>query len=242
MSLRVNLEIITWSFLMSRRCFFVLPFLLASFSLIAQEIPDYKAMYDFTNSDVSMKGIRQLETFEDGRRSLSFNAKFPLGKIDISSDFHESEGFIATNIYSVSAKWTIVKQERILKFDRQEKTMSASGKFEWVKELPENLEIFDPLNAQIQIRKKVMQGAQTFSLLLPDIKTGEIESNQYKLNADKKCSVGKNIYQCKVVQRERPQENRITTYFLSPELGYLIVKIEDQDKNGDTLLELKSLL
>jgi hypothetical protein len=142
----------------------------------------------------------------------------------------------------VSAKWTIVKQERVLKFDREEKTMSASGKFEWVKDLPENLEIFDPLNAQIQIRKKVMQGAQTFSLLLPEIKTGEIESNQYKLNPDAECSVGKKIYRCKVVQRERPQENRITTYFLSPELGYLIVKIEDQDSKGDTLLELKSIL
>jgi hypothetical protein len=54
--------------------------------------------------------------------------------------------------------------------------------------------------------------------------------------------VGEKIYQCKVVQRERPQEKRITTYFLSPELGYLIVKIEDQDKNGDTLLQLKNLL
>ncbi|MDA9955068.1 hypothetical protein N9D54_02120, partial [Gammaproteobacteria bacterium] len=93
-----------------------------------------------------------------------------------------------------------------------------------------------------QIRKKVMQGAQTFSLLLPEIKTGEIESNQYKLNPDAECSVGEKIYQCKVVQRERPQENRITTYFLSPELGYLIVKIEDQDKKGDTLLQLKNLL
>ena len=133
------------------------------------------------------------------------------------------------NQYTVSAKWTIVKQERVLKFDREEKTISASGKFEWVKDLPENLEIFDPLNAQIQIRKKVMQGAQTFSLLLPEIKTGEIESNQYKLNADADCLVGEKIYQCKVVQRERPQENRTTTYFLSPELGYLIVKIEDQD-------------
>jgi hypothetical protein len=54
--------------------------------------------------------------------------------------------------------------------------------------------------------------------------------------------VGEKIYQCKVVQRERPQENRITTYFLSPELGYLIVKIKDQDKKGDTLLQLKNLL
>ena len=211
-------------------------------NISGQMLPDYRAIYDFTNSDVSMEGIRELKTLEDGKRSLSYNAKFPLGKIDIGSNFHESKDFILTNQYTVSAKWTIVKQKRILKFDREAKTMSASGKFKWVKDLPENLEIFDPLNAQIQIRKKVMQGAQTFSLLLPEIKTGEIESNQYKLNADADCLVGEKIYQCKVVQRERPQENRTTTYFLSPELGYLIVKIEDQDKNGDTLLQLKNLL
>jgi hypothetical protein len=207
-----------------------------------QMLPDYKAMYNFTNSDVSMKGIRELKTLEDGGRSLSYNAKFPLGKINIGSTFHEIEDFIATDLYIVSAKWTVIKQERILKFDRKEQTMAASGKFEWVKQLPENLEIFDPLNAQIQIRKKVMQGLQTFSVLLPEMKTGEIASNYYKLNEDEECTVGENIYQCKVVQRERPQENRTTTYFLSPELGYMIVRIEDQDKNGDTLLELESLL
>ena len=220
----------------------VLLALTISLNISGQMFPDYRAIYDFTNSDVSMEGVRELKTLKDGKRSLSFNAKFPLGKINIGSDFHESEDFISTNQYTVSAKWTIVKQERVLKFDRAEKTISASGKFEWVKDLPDNLEIFDPLNAQIQIRKKVMQGAQTFSLLLPEIKTGEIESNQYKLNPDADCLVGEKIYQCKVVQRERPQENRTTTYFLSPELGYLIVKIEDQDSKGDTLLELKSIL
>ena len=207
-----------------------------------QMLPDYRAIYDFTNSDVSMEGVRELKTLEDGKRSLSYKAKFPLGKINIGSNFHESEDFISTNRYTVSAKWTIVRQERVLRFDREAKTISASGKFEWVKELPENLELFDPLNAQIQIRKKVMQGAQTFSLLLPEIKTGEIESNQYKLNPDAECSVEEKVYQCKVVQRERPQENRTTTYFLSPELGYLIVRIEDQDSKGDTLLELKTVL
>jgi len=205
-------------------------------------IPDYKANYTFTNSNVSMEGVRELQTFVDGKRSLSFNARFPLGKINIGSEFHEVQGIIATDLYTVSAKWTLIKQERTLIFNRQEKTMSASGKFEWVKDLPDNVEIFDPLNAQIQIRKKVMQGHQTFSLLMPEIKTGEIESNQYKLNADEECKVGNQIYQCKVVQRERPQEDRITTYFLAPELGYMIVRIDDQDKDGDTLLELQSLL
>jgi len=220
----------------------VLLALTITLNVSGQMFPDYRAIYDFTNSDVSMEGVRELKTLEDGKRSLSYNAKFPLGKIDIGSEFHESEDFISTNQYIVSAKWTIIKQERVLEFNREAKTMSASGKFKWVKRLPENLEIFDPLNAQIQIRKKVMQGAQKFSLLLPEIKTGEIESNRYKLNPDAECSVGEKIYQCKVVQRERPQENRITTYFLSPELGYLIVKIEDQDSKGDTLLELKSVL
>ena len=220
----------------------VLLALTITLNVSGQMFPDYRAIYDFTNSDVSMEGVRELKTLEDGKRSLSYNAKFPLGKIDIGSEFHESEDFISTNQYIVSAKWTIIKQERVLEFNREAKTKSASGKFKWVKRLPENLEIFDPLNAQIQIRKKVMQGAQKFSLLVPEIKTGEIESNQYKLNPDAECSVGEKIYQCKVVQRERPQENRITTYFLSPELGYLIVKIEDQDSKGDTLLELKSVL
>ncbi len=213
-----------------------------SMNVSAQLLPDYRAMYDFTNSDVSMKGVRELKTFEDGNRSLSFNAKFPLGKINIGSRFKESENFISTNLYSVDAKWTLIRQERILKFDRNRKIMSASGKFEWVKELPENLEIFDPLNAQIQIRKKVIEGAKTFSILLPEIKTGEIVANEYRLNPDEDCFVGGITYQCKVVQRDRPQENRVTKYFLAPEIGYMIVRVEDQDKKGDTLLELKSLL
>ena len=112
---------------------------------------------------------------------------------------------------------------KVLKFDQEEKVISATGKFEWSKELPENLEIFDPLNAQIQIRKKVIQGAKTFSILLPEIKTGEIVANKYILNADEDCFVGEKIYQCKVVQRDRPQENRIT--------------VSIHDKNG---LELNS--
>jgi len=216
---------------------------LVSLNVSSQILPDYKAMYDFTNSDVSMKGVRELKTMEDGTRSLSFKAKFPLGKIDISSEFHESQDLITTNQYTMSAKFAFVTQKRIVKFDQEAKTIGSSGKFEWEKSLPENLEIFDPLNAQIQIRKKVIQGAKTFSLLLPDIKTGEIESNHYTLNADAECEVGEVAYQCKVVQRKRPQDNnRITTYFLSPELGYLIVRMEDQDEKGDTLLQLKGLL
>ena len=207
-----------------------------------QVIPDYKANYTFTNSKVSMEGVRELKTFADGARSLSFNAKIPLGKIDITSEFHENKNFISTDLYSMTANVTFLKQERILKFDRLKNTLSSTGKFNWVEDLPASLEIFDPLNAQLQIRKMVAQGAQQFSLFLPEMKTGEIKSNQYSLKEDRECKMGDQPYQCKVVERYRPQEDRVTTYFLAPELGYMIVRMEDRDEDGDTLLELQSLL
>jgi len=189
-----------------------------------------------------MEGIRELKTFENNKRTLSFNAKFPLGRIDIRSEFQESRNFISSEEYAVSARWTLVKQKRMLQFDHDAKTISASGKFTWLKELPDNQEIFDPLNAQIQMRKNVISGMESFSILLPEIKTGKIESNDYQLNPDATCNVGDQSYQCRVVKRERPQENRTTIYYLAPELGYMIVKIEDQDADGDTLLEMKGLL
>ena len=40
-------------------------FVLISANLLAQEIPDYKGEYVFTNSKVSMRGIRELITHEE---------------------------------------------------------------------------------------------------------------------------------------------------------------------------------
>ena len=93
-----------------------------------------------------------------------------------------------------------------------------------------------------KLEKKLCKALRYFLFYCQSLRLVRLNLINTELNADAECLVGEKIYQCKVVQRERPQENRITTYFLSPELGYLIVKIEDQDKNGDTLLELKSLL
>ena len=59
--------------------------------------------------------------------------------------------------------------------------LTATGKFEWSQDLLKNENVFDPLNVQIQIRKNVISGMNDFSLLLPDLKTGAIESNNYKV-------------------------------------------------------------
>jgi hypothetical protein len=107
--------------------------------------------------------------------------------------------------------------------------------------LVKNENVFDPLNVQIQIRKNVIAGLMEFSLMLPDLKTGAIEANNYKVIGNGSFEVEGKNYSCIIVERIRLQDDRTTRYFLAPDLDYLIIKVEDEDGDGDTKLELKKL-
>ena len=217
-------------------------FVLISADLLAQEIPDYKGEYVFTNSKVSMRGIRELITHEEeGKRTIQFNAKFPLGRIKIISDFSEMNNLISSTRYYVDAKVLIRSDKRTLNFDQSSGTLTSKGKFEWSQTLLENENVFDPLNVQIQIRKNVIAGLKDFSLMLPDLKTGAIEANNYKVVERGSFEVDGTVYPCIIVERIRLQDNRTTRYFLAPDIDYLIIKVEDEDQDGDTMLELKKL-
>ena len=216
--------------------------LLISTDLAAQEIPDYKGEYVFTNSRVSMQGIRELITHEEtGKRTIQFNAKFPLGKIKIISDFSEKNNLISSTQYYVDAKVLIRSDKRTLSYDQSSGTLTSKGKFEWSQTLLKNENVFDPLNVQIQIRKNVIAGLKDFSLMLPDLKTGAIEANNYKVVDSGSFEVDGTVYPCIIVERIRLQDNRTTRYFLAPDIDYLIIKVEDEDQDGDTMLELKKL-
>ena len=217
-------------------------FVLISSDLSAQEIPDYKGEYVFTNSRVSMKGIRELITHEEaGKRTIQFNAKFPLGKIKIISDFSEKNNLITSSKYFVDIKWTLISDKRTLTYDQAAGMLISIGKFEWSQDLPNNENVFDPLNAQIQIRKNIIAGTKEFSLMLPDLKTGAIEANNYKAVDNGEFEVDGINYPCVIVERIRLQDDRTTRYYLAPDLDYLIIKVEDEDQDGDTSLELKKL-
>ena len=237
---KVTLVQIIWSFLMYK--YLGILFILISINLTAQEIPDYKGEYVFTNSRVSMQGIRELITHNDeGERTIQFNAKFPLGRIKIISDFSETDNRIISTKYYVDVKWTLISDKRTLNFDQASGILTSKGKFEWSQGLIENENVFDPLNVQIQIRKNVIAGLMEFSLMLPDLKTGAIEANNYKVIDNGNFEVDGTNYSCIIVERIRLQDDRTTRYFLAPDLDYLIIKVEDQDQDGDTMLELKKL-
>ena len=222
--------------------YFGMLFVLISANLLAQDIPDYKGEYVFTNSKVSMRGIRELITHEEeGKRTIQFNAKFPLGRIKIISDFSEMNNLISSTQYYVDAKVLIRSDKRTLNYDQSSGTLTSKGKFEWSQTLLKDENVFDPLNVQIQIRKNVIAGLKDFSLMLPDLKTGAIEANNYKVVDNGSFEVDGTVYPCIIVERIRLQDNRTTRYFLAPDIDYLIIKVEDEDQDGDTMLELKKL-
>ena len=240
LQLKVILDQIIWSSLMYK--YFGILFVLISANLLAQDIPDYKGEYVFTNSKVSMRGIRELITHEeDGKRTIQFNAKFPLGRIKIISDFSEMNNLISSTQYYVDAKILIRSDKRTLNFDQSSGTLTSKGKFEWSQTLLKNENVFDPLNVQIQIRKNIIAGLKDFSLMLPDLKTGAIEANNYKVVDSGSFEVDGTVYPCIIVERIRLQDNRTTRYFLAPDIDYLIIKVEDEDQDGDTMLELKKI-
>ena len=148
---------------------------------------------------------------------------------------------ISSTQYYVDAKVLIRSDKRTLKFDQSSGTLTSKGKFEWSQTLLKNENVFDPLKVQIQIRKNVIAGLKDFSLMLPDLKTGAIEANNYKVVDSDSFEVDGTVYPCIIVERIRLQDNRTTRYFLAPDIDYLIIKVEDEDQDGDTMLELKKL-
>ena len=216
-------------------------FILISGGLVAQEIPDYKGEYVFTNSRGTMAGIRELITHEENKKTIQFNAKFPLGRIKIISNFVDQNNRIISTKYSVDVKWTLISDKRTIDFDQTAGIATSKGKFQWTQDLLESENVFDPLNVQIQIRKNVIKGLKKFSLMLPDLKTGAIEANNYQVIGEENFEVDGINYSCIIVERIRLQDDRTTRYFLAPNLNHLIIKVEDEDQDGDTILELKKL-
>jgi len=49
-------------------------------------------------------------------------------------------------------------------------------------------------------------------------------------------------YNCVLLKRYRESDNRITTYYLIPELDYLFYRVVDESPEGYQKLEIKELL
>ena len=212
-------------------------------NLSSSVIPEYKAKYEFKRGDFSITGIRELKKSNNDDFIFKFNANTLLiVSMNFESIFKVKDSKIVSKNYEVKIRPKSVDRDQRIFFDYDNLKINSSGRDSWKAPLDQTAFLTDPLNAQIQIRLNLINGMKKFYINLIKMETGEIQENLYELDGEAICTLQDKNYDCVILKRYRESDNRITTYYLIPELAYMFYKVIDESPEEYQKLELKELL
>ena len=227
---------------------FILFILLSPISLNGDEVADYKAEYLFETGDFSVTGIRELITDEENEIArITFNAKTKIVKLFFESSFVINKGSIVSKKYIANVRALLIKRNQSIIYDNINQNIKSSGLNKWDINYADDIDILDPLNAQVQMRLNVKDMHESkeynsFEIALQDIRNGNIEINTYKFSRNDLYTFNEKNYESIVIKRVRDQDSRITEYHLVPELGYLIMEVLDTGAEATQTLKLQKIL
>ena len=204
------------------------------------EVTPFKAEFLFKGPVLTLTTVREMSV-DNNLGRFTFSGKNAIGNLKISSTFSINNDELESLDYEFRARAAlIINRKQQLVFDEN---ITSSGDHDWVinKDSVSN-KILDPLTAQLALSAKIAQGNQEVTLFLPNLKNGEIESNEFKLVQAESLVIDGIEYECAVVQRIRENDNRITKYWLAKSLDYLLVKTIDVDDNGTVEMTMRKLL
>jgi len=226
----------------------ILFILLSPISLNGDEVADYKAEYLFETGDFSVTGIRELITDEENEIArITFNAKTKIVKLFFESSFVINKGSIVSKKYIANVRALLIKRNQSIIYDNINQNIKSSGQNKWDINYADDIDILDPLNAQVQMRLNVKDMHESkeynsFEIALQDIRNGNIEVNTYKFSRNDIYTFNEKNYESIVIKRVRDQDSRITEYHLVPELGYLIMEVVDIGAEATQTLKLQKIL
>ena len=226
----------------------ILFILLSPISLNGDEVADYKAEYLFETGDFSVTGIRELITDEENEIArITFNAKTKIVKLFFESSFVINKGSIISKKYIANVRALLIKRNQSIIYDNINQNIKSSGQNKWDINYADDIDILDPLNAQVQMRLNVKDMHESkeynsFEIALQDIRNGNIEINTYKFSRNDIYTFNEKNYESIVIKRVRDQDSRITEYHLVPELGYLIMEVLDTGAEATQTLKLQKIL
>ncbi len=215
--------------------------LLISFNVLATEITEYKAKYQFDSEEISITGVREFSKIDKGYE-LKFKASNLVASMYFSSLFDINENGIKSSKYEIKIRPKFLKRNQQIDFDYQSSTVKSVGRNDWVSAFNTSEAAVDPLNAQIMIRKNIKNGVDEFSLNLINMKEGGVEKYDYKVSDITSCSFKQSSYKCVVLERLKEGSTRKTTYYLAEELDFMFIKITDVTEESTNTLELKEIL
>ena len=204
------------------------------------EVTPFKAEFLFKGPVLTLTTVREMSV-DNNLGRFTFSGKNAIGNLKISSTFSINNDELESLDYEFRARAAlIINRKQQLVFGEN---ITSTGDHDWVisKESISN-KILDPLTAQLALASKIAQGKQEVTLFLPNLKNGEIESNEFMLVQAESLVIDGIEYECAVVQRIRENENRVTKYWFAKSLDYLLVKTVDVDDNGTVEMTMTKLL
>ena len=220
----------------------LIPVLLLSLTINA-EVKNYSAEYEFISEEITIAGTRTLD-INEGLGSLSFKAKNLLASMFFESKFRVIDGKVISDSYKVRIKPKFVNRDQKLVFNHENNTISSDGRDNWMVEVDKNIQILDPLNSQIQLKLNIANNVNNFSLNLVDLENGELESYQYIVDGVKTIEFKDELYDCMVVKRIKldSDSDKVTLYFVSKDLGYMFIQVQESSEKREQELQLIELL
>ena len=220
----------------------LIPVLLLSLTINA-EVKNYSAEYEFISEEITIAGTRALD-INEGLGSLSFKAKNLLASMFFESKFRVIDGKVISDSYKVRIKPKFVNRDQELVFNHENNTISSNGRDNWIVEVDKNIQILDPLNSQIQLKLNIANNVNNFSLNLIDLENGALESYQYIVDGVKTIEFKDELYDCMVVKRIKldSDSDKVTLYFVSKDLGYMFIQVQESSEKREQELQLIELL
>ena len=220
----------------------LIPVLLLSLTINA-EVKNYSAEYEFISEEITIAGTRALD-INEGLGSLSFKAKNLLASMFFESKFKVIDGKVISDSYKVRIKPKFVNRDQELVFNHENNTISSNGRDNWIVEVDKNIQILDPLNSQIQLKLNIANNVNNFSLNLIDLENGALESYQYIVDGVKTIEFKDELYDCMVVKRIKldSDSDKVTLYFVSKDLGYMFIQVQESSEKREQELQLIELL
>jgi len=204
------------------------------------EVTPFKGEFLFKGPVLTLTTVREMN-IDNNLGRFTFSGKNAIGNLKISSTFSINNDELESLDYEFRARAAlIINRKQNLVFDEN---ITSSGDHDWViaQDSVSN-KILDPLTAQLALASKIAQGKEEVTLFLPNLKNGEIESNDFMLVQAESLIIDGIEYECAVVQRIRENDNRITRYWFAKSLDYLLVKTVDVDDNGTVEMTMTKLL
>jgi hypothetical protein len=162
--------------------------------------------------------------------------------MNFESIFEIKDSKIISKNYEVKIRPKSVDRDQRISYDYDNFKINSFGRNSWVAPLDQTAFLTDPLNAQIQIRLNLINGMKRFYINVIEMETGESQENLYELDGEAICTLQDKNYDCVILKRFRESDDRITTYYLIPELAYMFYKVIDESPEEYQKLELKELL